>query len=49
MIGELYYEALLRSGRDTEENLVCALELGWTSQQFRHWVETGEFDVQQES
>lgn len=41
-IGRAYHEALMKAMRDTKLNLTRALESGWTGEQFRHWVETGE-------
>ena len=41
-IGEQYVDRLCRSWRDTKWNLTVHLESGWTHEQHRHWVETGE-------
>ena len=41
-IGQQYCEALERSRRDTRFNLVCSHHAGWSHEQFRHWVDTGE-------
>ena len=42
-IGEQYTEALLRSFRETKENMTIAItRAGWTIEQYRHWVVTGE-------
>jgi len=41
-IGQKYCEALERSWRDTLFNLNASYHSGWTREQFRHWVETGE-------
>lgn len=41
-IGQRYAEALARSRRDTLHNLTVAHNNGWTREEFRHWVETGE-------
>lgn len=41
-IGQQYAEALARSRRDTKWNLTSAILSGWTTEQFRHWVKTGE-------
>jgi len=40
--GQRYYEALLRSQRDTLWNLTIAIRNGYSHEQFRHWVDTGE-------
>lgn len=41
-IGEQYADALARSYRNTLWNLTVHLQVGWTAEQHRHWVETGE-------
>lgn len=41
-IGEQYVEALERSRRDTKLSLAAHFYDGWTHEQHRHWVETGE-------
>lgn len=41
-IGQRYAEALARSARDNLRNLTVAFRNGWTREEFRHWVETGE-------
>lgn len=41
-IGERYAEALERSRRDTKLSLAAHFYDGWTLEQHRHWVETGE-------
>jgi hypothetical protein len=41
-VARQYSEALASSIRDTRWNLTCALANGWTSEEFRHWVRTGE-------
>lgn len=43
--GWQYAQAILRSRRDTKHNLASALHSGWTVEQFRHWVNTGEAPV----
>ena len=41
-IGQRYLEILERSYRDTKWNLTSAILNGWTTEQYRHWVNTGE-------
>jgi hypothetical protein len=41
-IGEQYTEALLRNWRDNKWTLTQHVLAGWTPEQHRHWVETGE-------
>jgi hypothetical protein len=41
-IGEKYAEALARNYRDNKFTLNAHILLGWTYEQHRHWVETGE-------
>lgn len=41
-VGERYAEALARSRRDTKYSLTVHILDGWTSEQHRHWVKTGE-------
>ena len=41
-VGKAYSEALARSWRDTLWNLQVHMLDGWTSEQHRHWVQTGE-------
>lgn len=44
-IAERYTEHLCRSWRDTKWNLTQHILAGWTTEQHRHWVETGEEPV----
>jgi hypothetical protein len=37
-----YAEYLERAQRDTLWNLTLAIRNGWSHEEFRHWVETGE-------
>lgn len=41
-LGQQYGEALERSWRDTKWNLTVHTLDGWTYEQHRHWVQTGE-------
>jgi hypothetical protein len=41
-VGAAYSKALARSRRNTLEALETHIVDGWTSEQHRHWVETGE-------
>lgn len=41
-LGDQYTAALARSARETKANLMRATAAGWTHDQYRRWVETGE-------
>jgi hypothetical protein len=41
-IGQQYAELLARDHRDTKYNLTVHVLDGWTAEQHRHWVNTGE-------
>jgi len=41
-IGEQYVELLIRNHRDNKFTLTAHLLDGWSPEQHRHWVETGE-------
>lgn len=41
-LGRQYSEALAIAARDTLWNLRTAVLAGWTNEEFRHWVATGE-------
>ena len=40
--GRQYAEVLARSLRDTKWNLMSAMRSGYSHEEFRHWVDTGQ-------